>query len=933
MIRCGNCDGEHTSVAEVRACHQGTPAATTISRPDRVEEATHSHVTTHASAPTASSPTAGVRRPAPAHGWAGPDELGRWLVVSPGAHVDPPWETAPRFTVDAAALRDPSDLLDELLPLWFARSRVVIELLAQLDPLDGASTDEVEHTAPWYLDPTFTFMRERLAHVVWTNSVDGRVANEPRWHWDEMAAGASSDAALDGDGVWYDGGPLARPDDGLVVVHRIALERGLLTPLGVEPPRANLAADQLAAVGHPGSSARIIAPAGSGKTRVLTERARHLLREWNVPPSAMALVAFNVRAADEIRERTTDLADLQIRTLNALALSIVTRIAGRRVTTIDEREVRRILDGLVTFPRKTNTDPAQAWLDAMSLVRLGLRPPADVEALFDGDVDGFAEVFPRYRETLAERNAVDFDEQIVAAIVTLLTDPVARAKAQRMARVLLVDEFQDLAPAHLLLVRLLSSPDLSVFGVGDDDQTIYGYAGATPEWLIGFDRVFPGAGDHPLHVNYRCPPAIVRAASSVLSYNRRRVQKTITTPEGRNDEASALAVVREDDTTLAAVRAVDEFITDGASPADIAVLARVNAALAPVQIALRHAGLPTLSAVNERYLERTGVRSGLAWLRIATDVDKLRPADLDATIRRPSRGLSGRVVEWVAESKNMAALNRLAGRLTNERDTDKVMAYIGDVQQLARLAKGGGSTAALLEYVRNRVGLDDAMAKLDRSRADAQASHMDDLDALTSLARLHPDPSTFALWLRDELARPSDPDGITLASIHKVKGREWPFVVVHDVREGVLPHRLAEDREEERRIFHVGITRASQRAVVITDAVASSSFVAEMTEVYVAPPPGSATASRVVSSRRPNDSTTSSTGDDGLRELLRSWRKDRADTDSVPAYVVFTNVTLDALVDIAPTTLDDLRRIPGIGPAKRERYGEAIVALIRDYAP
>jgi DNA helicase II / ATP-dependent DNA helicase PcrA len=928
MIRCGNCEGEHETVAAVRECHQRGPGAG--SPPERANELFADDG--YAPEPVSTrGPTPLVSRTAPADGWAGPDELGRWIVVLPGAAVPDAWSKATRVAVTAETLRDPSDVLDELLPLWFAGERVVIELSGALEPLDGASTDEVEHTAPWFLDPTFTFMRERLAHVVWTNSVDGRTPDAPRWHWDEVAASVSRTAAIDGDGVWYDGGALVRSPDELNVVHRIALERGVLTPLGSAPPNANLADDQLAAVGHPGSSARIIAPAGSGKTRVLTERARHLLREWNVPSSALALVAFNVRAADEIRERTTDLADLQIRTLNALALSIVQRIAGRRVTTIDEREVRRILDGLVTFPRKTNTDPAQSWLDAMSLVRLGLRPPADVEAMFDGDVEGFASVFPRYREVLAERNAVDFDEQIVAAITTLLTNPVARAKAQRMARVLLVDEFQDLAPAHLLLVRLLASPDLAVFGVGDDDQTIYGYAGATPEWLIGFDRIFPGAGDHPLHVNYRCPPAIVRAASNVLTHNRRRVTKTITTPPDRADNANALTVVANDDTTVAAVAAVQAAIAEGAAPADVAVLARVNAGLAPVQIALRHAGLPTLSAVNERYLERTGVRSGLAWLRLAVDPDKLRSADLDATLRRPSRGLSGRVVEWAAEAKNMAALTKFAGRLTSERDADKVMAYISDLKALANQAAAGARTADLLDFVRNRVGLDDAMAKLDRSRADAQASHLDDLDALTSLARLHPDPATFALWLRDELARPSDPEGVMLASIHKVKGREWPYVIVHDVRDGVLPHRLAEDQEEERRIFHVGITRASVRAVVVTDSARSSSFIHEMTETYVAPPTRARGESTpIVSSRKPAAAPSASVNE-ALRDALRVWRKDRADFDSVPAYVVFTNVTLDALSDAAPITLDELRRIPGIGPAKRERYGEAIVALIREH--
>ena len=179
-------------------------------------------------------------------------------------------------------------------------------------------------------------------------------------------------------------------------------------------PSADLAPDQLSAVAHRSLSARIIAPAGSGKTRVLTERARHLLQDWKIPASALTLVAYNVRAADELRERTPDLVGLQVRTLNALALSVVNR--SNRVTTIDERDVRSILGRLVKFPRKASTDPAAAWIEALSLVRLGLRSPEDVEKMIGKDIAGFAEVFPLYRAELAARNAVDFEPDDADAI-------------------------------------------------------------------------------------------------------------------------------------------------------------------------------------------------------------------------------------------------------------------------------------------------------------------------------------------------------------------------------------------------------------------------------------------------------------------------------------------------------------------------------------
>ncbi len=501
--------------------------------------------------------------------WAGPDALGRWLLVAPdaGAPLPVAWADAPRVRVRAG---DPPP--DELVAAWHERHRIVVEIEAGSDPASRAELDAadawIETRLPWELPATFEPPGERLAHLLRSNSIDARDPSSLQFAPLDLAvaAGARLDPDADsnvegGDGdvtrpdgtrVWLDGGPLRRfsPDatSGIGVVPRIHLERGRLDPLdGRVAPTAELAPDQLAAVAHEAAAARIIAPAGSGKTRVLTERARHLLGDWGIDRSTLCLVAYNRRAADEIRSRTPDLPGLEIRTLNALGLAILRGTGAYRrradVAVIDERQVRAHLDELVQVPRRTNTDPFQPWLDALSAVRLGLRDPAEVEAAFNGDVDGLVDVVPRYRDLLARRGQVDFDEQIVGAIEVVLRDPDARETARRSCRVLLVDEFQDLTPAHLLMLRLLAGPDLGVFGVGDDDQTIYGYAGATPEWLIGYAKLFPGSGDHPLTVNYRCPAPVVTAADNLLGRNRRRVAKQIHAAPSATTDASTLRVL------------------------------------------------------------------------------------------------------------------------------------------------------------------------------------------------------------------------------------------------------------------------------------------------------------------------------------------------------------------------------------------------------
>jgi hypothetical protein len=471
--------------------------------------------------------------PTPAAAVPGPAALGRGVIVGPDRPAPPAWADAPRVTIDDEVLAHPGPAAAVLHHHWLRRIPVVIDY--RVDNAD-ARREEVCDLPPHRVPERFTFERERLHFLTWANTYDAR-GGEPVW-WHGVLAqrrgGGASDVAdvqlPDGAHAWVDGGPRGPltatdglPDPRTPLLHRESVALGRLTVQGDAQPAEPLADDQLEAVTHASGPARIIAPAGSGKTRVLTARLRHLLRDRNVEPELVTAVAYNTRAAEELRERTAGLG-ASIRTIHSLALMICNLDERREV--IGERDQRAILDRLVTVARIPNSDPFQAWLEALTEVRLALRDPVEVEAT-RGDVDGFADVFDRYREQLERRRVIDFDEQIYRAIELLLTRPDLRRRIQRMGTHLLVDEFQDLTPAFLLLVRLVAGPPQQVFGVGDDDQTIYRYAGASPEYLVRFSDVFPGAVSHPLEVNYRCPPEVVEAATTLLSHNRHRVDKTI----------------------------------------------------------------------------------------------------------------------------------------------------------------------------------------------------------------------------------------------------------------------------------------------------------------------------------------------------------------------------------------------------------------------
>ncbi len=944
-IACVYCGGEHGSADEVKACWQRT-AGQEVARDDTVEDTVDDHAqTAPPSAPAfedfeyVPAPSTTKSKVAAHYLARGPAWLGRNVIVSPGQPAPQEWADAPRLSIDPSQ----GELIGQLLRAATDRTSHVFELADLIDT--QLSTPFSTTLPPHAIGARVRFTSEQVAHLVRSNAFDARGA--PAWPLLTSAVKLGAQTVDDGDGdvqlpngtrAWLDGGPprFTAPIDGVPVLHRVAIEhRSLRTPVS-NSTTADLAPDQLAAVSHDGGAARIIAPAGSGKTRVLAERARHLVQQWRIPASAITLIAFNKRAQEEIAARTADVPGLQIRTLNAIALAVVNGSAPfarqpQRFSTIDEPEVRRIIGRLVKFPRVRNADPVATWLEALSLARLGLIDPAKVESRYEGEVDGFADAFAAYREQLTRSGAVDYDEQIYKAIELLLRDPAARDTAQRACRLLLVDEFQDLTPAHVLLVRLLAGPDAAVFGVGDDDQTIYGYNGADPAWLIEFGDLFPGAGEHPLEVNYRCPAGIVRAADTLLRHNSRRVAKVIRASDTTRD--GFMVAPATGDPVDVTLQAVTTAIAAGSSAADIAVLTRVNSLLAPVQVALTTAGVPTNGGVGLEFVERTAVRAALAWLRIATTRGDFSPSDVAEALRRPSRPLHPRIATWVGEQSSLVGLRRLVGRITTERDADTVEKFASDIERLQRLVASRGTTAQAMAALRDGMGLANSIAKLDAHRHGMnRAAQNDDLTAIAQLAAMQPDPLEFESWLRAALANKWKADGVTLATVHRVKGQEWPFVIVHQADTDQFPHRLAEDEEEERRLFHVAITRASRDVLVVPSDHPSPFIVDCSTEPRAPVTSGRPTGTAAPKAPKAPAAPAKKPGDDlspiqaRLFEELRAVRRHLA--AGKPAYTVLPDTALHAIAALQPTSIDELASIKGIGPAKLQQYGAAFLAAV-----
>jgi DNA helicase-2/ATP-dependent DNA helicase PcrA len=487
------------------------------------------------------------------------------------------------------------------------------------------------------------------------------------------------------------------------------------------------------------------------------------------------------------------------------------------------------------------------------------------------------------------------------------------------------------------MLRLVGAPAYDVFGVGDDDQVIYGYAGADPEFLINYDRYFPGGTHHALNTNYRCPAKVVDAARNVLSYNRRRIDKAIVAakPDDAGDTITTARAAPER-LALLAIEQATTWLSNGAAPEQLAVLARVNASLLPVQILLQEANVPCWTPVSVAVLNRTGTRTALAYLRLALAAatgNGLPGSDIAIAARRPSRSIRREILQRFERRRNWTYTQlRDAMNGANASAADKFEIFLSDLALLGKAVDTGATTADLLTRIRDDIGLGAALATLDLSGKGPDASHRDDLNALIAVATFEPDPAAFEPWLRsrlrDQKSAPSD-EGVAVSTVHRVKGMEWPYVIVLGAHDGLMPHALADDFEEERRIFHVAITRGDTAVHVIADKQAPAPFVDEMAAPAPADYQSPRSNRRTVEAARPKLSVVAE-ADGPVVEALKAWRKKRASADGVPAYIVLSDAHLNGIAAKMPSSLDELARCAGIGPTKLERYGDEIVAAIAD---
>ncbi|RRU06527.1 DNA helicase II [Stenotrophomonas sp. 278] len=607
---------------------------------------------------------------------------------------------------------------------------------------------------------------------------------------------------------------------------------------------------QREAVSAPPGHHLVLAGAGSGKTRVLTHRIAWLHEVFGVPTHGIFAVTFTNKAAGEMRHRIDaqlphGSRGMWIGTFHGLAHRLLRLHFAEaklpdsfQVLDSDDqlRLVKRVVQQLEIDDGKYPPKQIAWWINEQK--DEGRRPQHIQPEPSDHWLETMRQAYAAYQERCDRAGLVDFAELLLRAHELLRDNPALLAHYRSRFREILVDEFQDTNAIQYAFVRVLAGDSGHVFVVGDDDQAIYGWRGAKVENVQRFLKDFPGAQTVRLEQNYRSSANILGAANAVIAHNPDRIGKELWTDSGDGEPIDLYAAYNEMDEARYVVERARQWVRDGGSYADAAVLYRSNAQSRAFEEALISEQVPYRVYGGMRFFERAEIKDALAYLRLMTNRDD--DAAFERAVNTPTRGIGDRTLDEVRRLARSQAIslweatmltaqgNELAARARNA-----LAGFLTLVNQLQHEA-GEMTLAERIDHVLLRSGLRDHWAKESRNTLDSE-SRSDNLDELISVAsrftRREDDIEetgetmselvaflSYASLEAGEGQAQAGEEGVQLMTLHSAKGLEFPLVFLAGMEDGLFPSaRSLEESgrlEEERRLAYVGITRARQKLVL-----------------------------------------------------------------------------------------------------------------------
>lgn len=609
---------------------------------------------------------------------------------------------------------------------------------------------------------------------------------------------------------------------------------------------------QREAVLHGDGPLLILAGAGSGKTRVITCRIAHLIRERGVDPYNILAVTFTNKAANEMRERLERMIDmplgrgvgyggLWISTFHSACVRIlrqhIDRLGYKKHFVIyDETDRSSLLKACASDLRiDTERYQPRAIGAKISALKNNLTDASEFEAKSAGFGfdDAVARVYSLYEEKLRESGSVDFDDLLMLAVRLFERHPDVLPHFQELFHHILIDEYQDTNHAQYRLVRLLTAKRKNLCVVGDDDQSIYRFRGADISNILNFEKDYPEAEVIKLEQNYRSTQNILGAAGSVVSKNTGRKPKELWTRKQGGDKILCYKAQDEKDEARFICRTLQQEVDGGRSLSEMAVLYRTNAQSRALEDALRNRGIPYRIFGGLRFYDRKEIKDIIAYLRVIHN-----PSDavsVGRIINVPARGIGHTTIEKLMDSAasagvslyqaamnpDAAAVTASAGKKLREftammerMRSDAPRMTITDLVRRVIHDTGYGAALEQEKNVESRIRLEN-LTELLTATEDFQEQNRD-----ASLAEFLDQVALITDTEQQAAAehRRGGPESVTLMTLHNAKGLEFSLVFMAGMEEGLFPHSRSteseEELEEERRLCYVGITRARERLVL-----------------------------------------------------------------------------------------------------------------------
>ncbi len=583
----------------------------------------------------------------------------------------------------------------------------------------------------------------------------------------------------------------------------------------------------------------ILAGAGSGKTTVLVNRISYILQSGLCQPWNILAITFTNKAAGELKERICNTVpegggDIWAATFHSTCARILRRYGDRigytshfTVYGTDDQK-RLVKDILKQLGYDEKIFSAKDVLAAISRAKDKMQKPQDLleNAEFDSRAEAISKIYEVYQHRLQTSDAMDFDDLLCKAVELFEQEPEILSYYQRQFKYIMVDEYQDTNRVQYQFVAMLAKLHGNICVVGDDDQSIYKFRGATIENILSFENTFKGAKVIRLEQNYRSTQTILDAANGVIANNNLRKGKTLWTQNPKGDKIEVRTCDSERDEALFIAKTIMDGVADGKKYSDFAILYRTNAQSNAIEQALSRSGIPHRIIGGHRFYDREEIRDMVAYLQVINNPhDDVR---LTRIINVPKRAIGAATVGKAAEIA--AGLGESIYTVIKDADdypqlsraASKLREFVRLIDGLMEAeASGDYSLAELYQMILDHTNYESYL-RAEKENADVRIENIEELSSnIIKFEEDYGDEADLSSFLEEISLMTdidnydADADTCVMMTLHSAKGLEFPVVFITGMEDGLFPSRISMDSpdeiDEERRLAYVGITRAKQK--------------------------------------------------------------------------------------------------------------------------